>query len=100
MIITKTIKCFKAEDATKEQLQGLCEKYYDINLYDDYDMYLIEDFKNILELIGCYNVKFYYSGFCSQGDGASFECNYNYSKNNLFCSGAYSQWCVKSQLFT
>ena len=44
----------------------------------------IEDIKTALEMIGFSAVSVYFSGFCSQGDGAQFVGNYNYQK------GAYS----------
>ena len=53
--------------------------------YDWWD-FVHEDFVAILETLGFYNVKTYFSGFWSQGDGACFEAQYRYSagwKNKL-----------------
>lgn len=56
----------------------------------DYDWYtfVYEDFANICEILGVdldtkgkpSQPAIYFSGFCSQGDGACFEGNYSYSK--------------------
>lgn len=50
--------------------------------YLDYEWwtYLDEDFKTILELIGFYRINTYFSGFWSQGDGASFTARYSNEK--------------------
>lgn len=42
-----------------------------------------EDFHKILELIGFSNIDSYFTGFWSQGDGASFTGYYNYQKGML-----------------
>ena len=39
-----------------------------------------EDFKTILEKLGFWNVETRFTGFWSQGDGASFTARYSYSK--------------------
>lgn len=39
-----------------------------------------EQFHEILEALGFYNVDSRFSGFCSQGDGASFSASYSYEK--------------------
>lgn len=41
------------------------------------------DFKEICKLIGITEVKIYFSGFSSQGDGACFEGRYSYEKGNV-----------------
>ena len=47
------------------------ENYREYN--DIYLDYVIENFTDILKMIGFSDIKVYYSGFYSQGDGASFE---------------------------
>jgi hypothetical protein len=50
--------------------------YNDININDtQWDMDIINEYKSKLESEGFIDSKIYYSGFCSQGDGASFDCN-------------------------
>ena len=44
--------------------------------YEDSVEHIKTDFKTILELFGYYNINCYYSGFSSQGDGASFTASY------------------------
>lgn len=55
---------------------------------------VIEDAATIADLMGIdlnltrtdkgnYKPSIFYSGFCSQGDGASFNCNYQYKKGSL-----------------
>lgn len=51
--------------------------------YSEWYDFVKSDFHTILELIGFYNIDSYFSGFCSQGDGASFSANYSYKKGCL-----------------
>jgi hypothetical protein len=57
---------------TQEQMK-LIEKYRDINTEDEFwHELLIDDFVEQMEELGLKEVKLSYSGFWSQGDGASF----------------------------
>jgi hypothetical protein len=47
---------------------------------DEWDTYLLDDYRSALEEIGFIDPKIYYSGFSSQGDGASFIGTYAYAK--------------------
>ena len=51
----------------------LLEKHRDINLYHGWWEYIYGDFKDRMELQGITVDDMYFSGFCSQGDGACFE---------------------------
>lgn len=52
-----------------------------ININDPYWAdFVIEDWKNDLDVIGFEDAQIYYSGFCSQGDGACFDANINVDK--------------------
>ena len=53
--------------------------------YADYDWYEADnyDFEAILNIIGYYEIVTYFTGFWSQGDGASFEARYNYEKGSV-----------------
>jgi hypothetical protein len=50
----------------------------------DYDWweYSYEDFQTICEILGLYDVKPQFSGFCCQGDGASFSGRFAYGKQS------------------
>ncbi len=57
---------------TQEQMK-LIEKYRDINTENEFwHEFLIDDFVEQMEELGLKEVKLSYSGFWSQGDGASF----------------------------
>jgi hypothetical protein len=43
-----------------------------------------EDFTTILECLGYYDIKSYFTGFYSQGDGASFSAKFKVPKNKEF----------------
>lgn len=94
--IVKTYKYFN--ELTPEQQQKVIEKYHDINedtwefSYED----LEREFITKLESMGYSDIKIEYSGFYSQGDGASFTAkhgddeiyrfNYHYSHSNSVTS--------------
>lgn len=46
-----------------------------INVYDGWESFIVDDWVAKLEQLGFSDVKIAYSGFCSQGDGASFTGN-------------------------
>jgi hypothetical protein len=63
---------------TVYELDEVKEKAIEKNRYinvafDDWSDYVIEEWKTKLKEIGFCNPKIYYSGFCSQGDGACFD---------------------------
>ena len=78
------IKTFKFDELSSEAQQKAVDQYRESD-YLDYGWHESdkEDFHSILELIGFYNIKSEYSGFCSQGDGASFTADYSYKKGCL-----------------
>jgi hypothetical protein len=53
--------------------QKLIEKHWDINLFDDWHEYTVDDFKESMAGIGIEVDEVFFSGFASQGDGAMFE---------------------------
>jgi hypothetical protein len=53
------------------------DEYY---LSHEWYLFVNEDFKAILDLIGFYNIETRFSGFQSQGDGASFKAGYSNNK--------------------
>lgn len=70
---TTEIKIYEFKELSEKVQQKVLENFRYFNVDDDYWCeYLKEDFKEKLENIGIDNVVIYYSGFCTQGDGASF----------------------------
>lgn len=73
-MIQKTIKTYSFEELSEDAKNKALELYRDINIDDDnWTECIFEDFKQELFKLGYDDVKIYYSGFCSQGDGACFE---------------------------
>lgn len=68
---TKTIATFK--ELNKEQQEKVYDKLRYINTDHEWWDHTKEDFHAILEILGFYNIESNFSGFCSQGDGASFK---------------------------
>jgi hypothetical protein len=59
---------------TPAQKEALIQKYWDINTnYDDWHQSVYESFKADMKAIGIEVWRMYFTGFCSQGDGACFE---------------------------
>ena len=57
-----------------EQRELLLEKHRYINVeFDDWWDFVYEDFKRDMATVGIEVKRMYFSGFCSQGDGACFE---------------------------
>lgn len=63
---------YRFDELSEEIKQKALEKLYDINIYDDWHEFIIDEAKEYLESIGFNDVNIQYSGFWSQGDGASF----------------------------
>lgn len=60
------------EDFSPKIQEKIIDKYRDINVDHDWWEYTYEDMKNILGILGFDYVEISFSGFSSQGDGASF----------------------------
>lgn len=75
---TQTIAIYQfselSESAKETARQWYRENALDFEWWDC----LVEDWKNLADLIGIEIDKIYFSGFCSQGDGACFEGAYSY----------------------
>ena len=77
-MITKTYNVFTFEELTEEQKDKAINNYRDINTEDvDADVWVIEEWEEKLQRQGFEDAKINYSGFWSQGDGASFDCSVN-----------------------
>jgi len=74
--IVKTYKYF--EELTPEQQNKVIEKYHDINKDSwEFDYEIMEqEFISKLEDLGYSNIEIQYTGFYSQGDGASFTAKH------------------------
>ena len=73
---------YKFSELSKTAQNNAIEHTRSDEYYLDYEWYSFtyEDFKTILELIGFYNIETRFSGFYSQGDGASFKARYSNEK--------------------
>lgn len=69
---TTTRKILTWNELNEEQKTKVIEKLSDINILHDWYEYSIVDFTEMLKMLGFYDVKIQFSGFWSQGDGASF----------------------------
>ena len=80
----ETTQTYSFNELSNEARQVAFNNNSDINVchLDWYD-YTKDDFHTILELIGFYNIDSNFSGFYSQGDGASFSADYRYKKGCL-----------------
>lgn len=76
---------YEYEDLLKPENSGLLEKvienYFYINV--EHDWASLENYSLVAELMGFYNFNVLWSGFHSQGDGACFECRYQYEKQSV-----------------
>lgn len=68
-----------SEDAKENAINGMRDINTDFEWWDC----TLDDYKEILEKIGFSNVEICFSGFWSQGDGASFTGAYSYEKGAL-----------------
>ena len=91
-IIETTVHMFKelSEDIQKQVIED--NRYRETKYNDWYECTLMR-FKEVLETIGFYEVDISFSGFSSQGDGASFTGKYSYEKGFLSkIKKEYPQW--------
>lgn len=75
--VTKEIKVYSVDDLRNmpELKEKVLEKYRDFNVDCDFwSEVIIEDWKEKLENYGFISPEICFSGFWSQGDGASFTC--------------------------
>lgn len=83
MPVTKEVKVYQFDELSDDAKEKAREWYRDGGF--DYEWWdsVEYDFKEICKLIGITDVKIYFSGFSSQGDGACFEGRYSYEKGNV-----------------
>lgn len=69
-------KAYKFDQLPKEAKEKALDKYRQINVdNENWNDYIIEEFTDVAKKKGYDNTDFRYSGFWSQGDGASFEAH-------------------------
>ena len=69
-VILKTV--YELDEVKEKAIEK--HRYIHVEFSDWYEL-LIIDWKEKLEKAGFLNPKIYFSGFCSQGDGACFDCD-------------------------
>lgn len=75
--VTQVYTVAKFSELDKSKQNKVLEKLYDINVNDDFwSECLVEDYTEKLKKLGFYDIKFQWSGFWSQGDGASFSAKH------------------------
>jgi hypothetical protein len=78
---TKTIKVKLYTFDELSDKEKVLNEYRDINVdYDGWYNFVIENWQEKLEKLGYEDVKIYFSGFYSQGDGACFTAKVNIPK--------------------
>lgn len=102
---TKTIKTYATwDELTEIQKEKELEKrrYKHGQFLSEFQLECeVENFKEKLKKLGFKNIKIYYSGFSSQGDGACFEARHNrgtiYHRGHYYHSGTMR--CDESEEF-
>jgi hypothetical protein len=78
----------KFSELTEKQKEKVLCKNYDINVDGDYWYeHLKDEFETKLKKLGFYKIQIQFSGFSSQGDGASFSAKHR--RGNIETSGRY-----------
>lgn len=71
---TVELKLYKFDELSKEVQEKVIQNNRDINVYDDWHDWILEDWIKVeIPNKGFDATNIYYSGFWSQGDGAMFE---------------------------
>jgi hypothetical protein len=103
---TETIQIFKFEELSESAKENAREWFRRASSGDSFRFdFVIEEFQTVAEMLGfeiAENVRknkndatvreprVFWSGFCSQGDGASFEGEYRYKRGALAAVRAYA----------
>lgn len=73
--ITTETQVFNFEELSEAGKRAAIDRCYDINIDHDWYQFTFDDFVYQLEAIGFSNIEINFSGFSSQGDGASFTAS-------------------------
>src|ERR1035437_1631712 len=79
----KEVKVYKFNELNDKAKRYAIDKYREHDDFSHSADYVIEDATAIGKLMGIDIEKIYYSGFCSQGDGACFIGNYHYREDSM-----------------
>lgn len=92
-------KTYEFDELSDDAKKKAVENHRDFNIFDNWYEYTIEMWKEKLESIGFEDADIRFSGFCSQGDGASFTARCDTQKllnTLLICQekyiGTINQW--------
>lgn len=77
----------KFNELSPSQQTKVLDKNRDINVDDQWYEFTYEAYTNKLSKLGFYDIKLSFSGFYSQGDGASFSAKH--SRGNIYTRGRY-----------
>jgi hypothetical protein len=92
-IITPTpFKVYSFYELSTEAKENALTKLYDLNVAHEWWEFMMAYWEKKLESFGFTNVKIYFSGFSSQGDGACFDasiCLDTFSNNMVYCAPSY-----------
>lgn len=78
---TKVFEIYKFSELSKGAKEKAIKRFSDINVdFEEWSDYTIENYTNKLNELGYDDVKCYFSGFWSQGDGACFTAVVNLYK--------------------
>lgn len=78
----------KYNELSFEQQSKVIDSLRDINVNHDWYEFTYEDYESKLKKLGFYDIKFEFSGFWSQGDGASFTAKHK--RGTIYKTGRYS----------
>lgn len=75
---------YKFDELSENAQKKAIEHFRDINVDGDFwHEHVIDDRKEILKSLGFYEIKFNFSGFWSQGDGASFTAKFSIPESKI-----------------
>jgi hypothetical protein len=85
-IVTKTY--LKFNELNNEQQNKVIDYLSDINVIHDWYEYIYDEYTTKLQKLGFYDIKIQFSGFCCQGDGASFSAKHK--RGTVYTTSRYS----------
>ena len=90
----------KFTELSEAQQNKVIDKLSDLNTDHDWYEYIYEDYMSKLKALGFYDIKFEFSGFWSQGDGASFTAKHK--RGTIYkssrCSHSGTMRCDESEI--
>lgn len=82
-IITTTKEYLPFDQHSKDVQALILDKHRDINVDHEWHQYTIENITEAMQFIGWNDIKIFFSGFWSQGDGAQFNGYYVFEGKKL-----------------